>query len=380
MDSPTHIAWAKRQLGRGESILADSAVCEPDLAALGLPDGARYGTRWTTEPETLGQALGARLGAPDGRVLIVAGASEANAVAFGALLAPGDEVLVEVPGYEPHRLTPARFGARVRAFRRPLDGAPGAVAAAVEQALGPATRLVVLTHLHNPSGAPLDDADLAALDQLADARDLRLLIDETFRDADPAQPIGTVAARGPRWIATGTFTKCYGLGGLRIGWVACDPGRLAACRAMHELLSSVPASLSVSLATALLPHLGALRARTHAILAANRAAWEAFLARQATLRAPAASRGTTAWALVGDSARWPDAGDAFADHVRERFGLLVVPGRFMGDPAGVRVTLGGEPAAFAKALAVLEQAEAAWAAARARSIGAVPGAAPREAR
>ena len=233
------------------------------------------------------------------------------------------------------------------------------LAEAAARALASATRAIVVTHLHNPSGVVLDPLDVAGLEQLAEEHDLVVIADETFRDADPAQPLAMLAARGPRWITTASLTKAYGLGALKLGWVAAQPELLARCSEVHDQLSAVPSLLSTTLAGALMPHLDALRARTHAILAANRAAWDALRARQPVLQAPGTSRGTTVWVLPGGG---PDGGDAFAAFAEQRQGVLMVPGRYFGDPSGVRVTLGAEPAAFTRSLELLDRAATEWAA------------------
>ena len=86
------------------------------------------------------------------------GTSMANMLAMAALIAPGDEVLIEHPAYEP-LVAAARFlGAEVKRFARTgpafaLD--PEAVAREVTER----TRLIVLTNLHNPTGALADTAD-----------------------------------------------------------------------------------------------------------------------------------------------------------------------------------------------------------------------------
>src|SRR5262249_10770828 len=152
--------------------------------------------------------------------------------------------------------------------------------------------------------------------------------------------------------------KVYGLGALKIGWVMAEPERLARCRAVHDQLSAVPSLLSTALVHALVPHLDTLRARTHAILAANRAAWDAVRARRPVLRAGGSSHGTTVWVTPGGG---PEGGDAFAAFAEARHGVLLVPGRYFGDPSGVRVTLGAEPAAFTRALECLDRAAADWA-------------------
>ncbi|OGF14267.1 MAG: hypothetical protein A2W00_03820 [Candidatus Eisenbacteria bacterium RBG_16_71_46] len=356
-----HLEWSKSQADHYRHNLANSAVPEPDLAALGLPHQAglpRDGYALLPEVE---RALGERLAAPGARVLVTAGASEANACVFGGLLAPGEEVLAEIPGYEPHREAARLFGAAVRGFPRPLPlgrSPQASLVEAIESALGPATRLVVLSDLHNPSGAALEDSDLEALDDLAARRDVWILCDEIFRDASD-RPAGTLASRGPRWVATGSLTKCYGLGGLRIGWVAADRDVLARCAGAQNGLSVQPALPSLALTLALVPHLDTLRARARRILAANRGQWQSLVTRQEACEVSRAPHGTTTWCAFPAEG----AGDAFARFAAERFDLALPPGRFFGDSRGVRVALCDEPARFERSLEVFEHALSAFVAA-----------------
>src|SRR6185436_9060553 len=84
-------------------------------------------------------------------VVMADGTSMANMLAMAALIAPGDDVVVEHPAYEPMAAAARFLGAELRPFTRQgpafrLD--PAAVAAAVTAR----TRLILLTNLHNPSG------------------------------------------------------------------------------------------------------------------------------------------------------------------------------------------------------------------------------------
>ena len=345
-----HLAWSKAQHGRWRLSLADSAVAVPDLASLCLPHRVGAPHPEDVLPE-LERALGARLGAPGGRVLVTAGASEANACALAGLLDPGEEALVESPGYEPHRAVPPFFGVGVRTFARRREHGYGRVCEAVETALTPATRLVLLTDLHNPGGVPLDPADAAALTALAERRGLWLVCDETFRDA-AGRPVGTSSTLSERWVTTSTLTKAYGLGSLRVGWVSGSAAALARCAGAQNALSVEPAGPSLSLALALVPHLDALRDRARGILSANHALWRSLVAAGLPCDASVPSQGTTTFVHLPG----PAGGDAFAAFAAERFELLVVPGRFFGEPRGVRIALGAEPVRCAAALDTFQTA------------------------
>src|SRR5262249_51329566 len=167
------------------------AVCRPNPEELGLGPIPLLSPAPRRERETLEAGLGERLRAPGGRVMLSAAGSEANACAFAGLLEPGDEVLLERPGYEPHTGVPALFGLRTHHFERAAAAGYAVLAEAIERHLTPRTRLVVFTDLHNPTSVPWHAAEAGALTALAERHGFHLLCDEAFRDADPDRPRAT---------------------------------------------------------------------------------------------------------------------------------------------------------------------------------------------
>ena len=341
-----HIAYAKTEPVRLRMSLADSGIASPDLAALGLPHFAPVPRDMDSVLEPLGRALGARVCAPGGRVILSAGASEAIVAAFLGLADDG-EALVESFGYEPHRLTPQALRIPSRLFDRPRAGS--GIAHEVERALSPETRIVMVSDLHNPTGRPLEAVDVEALSRLAAAHGFWIVCDETFRDA-AERPLGTLAGRTDRWVTLSSLTKVYGLGGLRIGWIAGSEQALDLCQNALNGLSANASLPAAAFALELMPHLDRLRARTHAILRENHARWSAFAAGQPG--ADPRPSGTTTWFRFDHEG----AGDAFSTLAASRFDLAVTPGRFFGDASGVRVGLGSEPPRFAAAMDQFERA------------------------
>jgi aspartate/methionine/tyrosine aminotransferase len=114
----------------------------------------------------------------------------------------------------------------------------------------------------------------------------------------------------------------------------------------------VTAGPSLALALALAPHLDSLRARARGILSANHALWRILVANGLPCDASVPSQGTTTFVHLPG----PAGGDAFAAFAAGCFELLVVPGRFFGEPRGVRIALGGEPARCAAALDTFQTA------------------------
>ena len=81
------------------------------------------------------------------------GTSMANHLAMAAVLAAGDEVLIEQPAYGPLLDVAEYLGARVKRIARKFETGFALDPEEVEKAITPETRLIVLTNLHNPSGA-----------------------------------------------------------------------------------------------------------------------------------------------------------------------------------------------------------------------------------
>ncbi|MBN2469268.1 MAG: pyridoxal phosphate-dependent aminotransferase, partial [Anaerolineae bacterium] len=174
-----YLAWAREKSavlhdGAGLANLFASAVQEPrallleDLHALGL-DGvlSRMETPMAWGHPELVAGLRARYSIPAGRdILITSSGSMAFVVAALAFTRPGDHALVESPVYQPFINVLRERGVQTTALPRPApDFQPDLDRLAA--ALTPQTRLVVLTNLHNPSGALLADETLREIAGLA---------------------------------------------------------------------------------------------------------------------------------------------------------------------------------------------------------------------
>ena len=250
-------------------------------AALGGPGAAGY------DPEPLG-ALPARSAVaaylrdrghavPEERIILTASTSEAYGFLLKLLCDPGDDVLVPAPAYPLLDLLAGLEGVAVRRYPLRYDGAWHVDLPALEEAVGPRTRAVLVISPANPTGAVLSAEDLRALDARCAARGLALLSDEVFADAAPRGAPSALAAERCLAFHLSGLSKVCGLPQLKVGWLAAA-GPAALVRAALERLEVIADTyLSVSgpsqrALAALLParacFLGPLRAR----LAANRAA------------------------------------------------------------------------------------------------------------
>ncbi|HEX5758927.1 MAG TPA: aminotransferase class I/II-fold pyridoxal phosphate-dependent enzyme, partial [Thermoanaerobaculia bacterium] len=172
--------WAKTR-ARARFDLATSGIDPLPLAELGagIDDLELTGPSLDGYPP-LQRALAAHCGVPEEQVVAAVGTSLANHLAMAALVAPGDEVLLEHPVYEPILALARYLGAEVKRFARRPETEWAIDVEEVERLTTPRTRLIVLSDLHNPSGARLDATTLAALGALARRAGARVLVDEVY--------------------------------------------------------------------------------------------------------------------------------------------------------------------------------------------------------
>ncbi|HYD42790.1 MAG TPA: pyridoxal phosphate-dependent aminotransferase [Anaeromyxobacter sp.] len=214
---------------------------------------------------------------PEERIVLTASTSEAYGFLLKLLCDPGDDVLVPAPAYPLLDLLAGLEGVAVRRYPLRYDGAWHVDLPALEEAIGPRTRAVLVVSPANPTGAVLSAEELRALDARCAARGLALLSDEVFADAAPhAAPSALVAERCLAFHLSG-LSKVCGLPQLKVGWLAATGPDALVRAALDRLEVIADTYLSVSgpsqrALAALLPareaFLGPLRAR----LAQNRAA------------------------------------------------------------------------------------------------------------
>lgn len=167
---------------------------------------------------------------PDTQVVVTTGCTEAIAGALLGLVDPGDEVIVLDPAYDSYPAMIAFAGG----VRRPVPlRAPDfrLDPLALEAAVGPRTRLILLNTPHNPTGRVLDADELAAVARVARAHDLVVVTDEVYEhltfDGRRHVPIATLPGMAERTLTLSSAGKSYSVTGWKVGW-ATGPADLVA--------------------------------------------------------------------------------------------------------------------------------------------------------
>ncbi|MCL6668822.1 pyridoxal phosphate-dependent aminotransferase [Streptomyces panaciradicis] len=196
---------------------------------------------------------------PDAEVLVTAGATEAIAASLLALLEPGDEVIALEPYYDSYAACIAMAGGtRVPVTLRPHEGSFRLDLDELRAAVTDRTRLLLLNTPHNPTGAVLTRAELAAVAELAVERDLLVVTDEVYEHLvfDDAEhlPLAGFPGMRDRTVTIGSAGKTFSFTGWKVGWVTASPPLVAAVRSAKQFLtyvSSGPFQYAVAEALAL---------------------------------------------------------------------------------------------------------------------------------
>lgn len=302
----------------------------PDVVSA-ITFAARRGINRASDPLALElrRELGRRHGLEPERVAVGNGASTLLRVAARLLIGPGDELVTSWPSYPLYPLMARAAGGRAVPV-------PGHDADRLFAAVDERTRIVAVCNPNDPNGAHLPAAELRRLLERLPEH-VTLLLDEALVDFVEAEPAGAsleLLDDFPRLLIFRTFSKAYGLAGMRCGYVLGGPGS-------ETLLEQLAPPLGVSdLAQA-----GALEAvrklghqveRRRATVTAERARLIAALADLPVDATP--SQANVVWL------RAPGLADGELSERLRRSAVIVHPGSEWGEPDHVRAAIQSPPA------------------------------------
>ncbi len=272
----------------------------------------------------LRDALAERLGVDSDRVVTGTGSVALIGHLMQAVAVPGAEVVYSWRSFEAYPIAATVAG--LRSVQVPNTGDHRHDIAAMAKAVGPDTRAVIVCSPNNPTGQAVTAAEL---DELFDAVDpsVLIVIDEAYREfvTDPAFPDAVERyADRPNAVVFRTFSKAWGLAGLRAGYMIASPEVAAAVAKCV-----IPFAVNSPAQTAALAALEAedeMRRRVALVVAERERTLAA--AREHVPGIPD-TQANFFWLPLGEDAA------RFAAHCESQ-GIVVRP--FAGD--GVRVTLG----------------------------------------
>ncbi len=208
------------------------------------------------------------------QIAITSGCNQAFCAAITALAGPGDVVILPTPWYFNHAMWLSMQG--IEATPLPCDEhlLPDPEQAAHN--ITPRTRAIVLVTPNNPTGMEYPPALISAFRDLARARGIALIIDETYRDFLSHDAAPHDLFTDPEWddtlIHLYSFSKAYRLTGHRVGAMAASPALLAQVEKFLDTVTICPTTLGQRAALWGLENLGDWLAGERAEILRRRAA------------------------------------------------------------------------------------------------------------
>ena len=166
----------------------------------------------------------ASLGADD--VLVTPGAALALFIIATTLLERGDHLIVVRPNYATNIETPRAIGCAIDYVDLAFEDGFRLDPARIERLIRAETKLISVTTPHNPTGTALSRHTLNRLIALAEQKDIRLLVDETYRDMSFVPQLPVAASLSDQAISVASMSKSYGIPGIRVGWLITQDAKL----------------------------------------------------------------------------------------------------------------------------------------------------------
>ena len=173
-------------------------------------------------------------------ICVTSGATEALGAAILATIEAGDEVITFAPAYDSYAPMIRRAGGTpIEVGLQPPDWR--IFRAAVADAVGPKTRVILFNNPHNPTGRLFDRDELEAIAAVALEHDLIVISDEVWEhvllDHRSFTPIACLPAMAERTIKIGSAGKIFSLTGWKVGWMAAAPELTNVLARAHQFLT-----------------------------------------------------------------------------------------------------------------------------------------------
>lgn len=170
------------------------------------------------------RAVSSFLGINENQMTFTNGTDEAIQLLFNTFVEAGSEVLVLAPSYAMYRFYAELAGAQVRQVPYKVEDNLAFPLEAVLDAIGPNTRAVCISNPNNPTGTPISESQLRLV--IAAAPNSAVLVDEAYVEFSGITAIGWFAEY-PQLFVSRTFSKAFGMAGIRCGCLCSQEQNIA---------------------------------------------------------------------------------------------------------------------------------------------------------
>lgn len=289
-------------------------------------------------------------------VQVVTGASEALTVLMWLAAEPGANVILPLPGFTTFSALPESLGIETRFYHLRRENDFHIDLDEITRLADSRTKLILINSPHNPTGATLSDAEMAALHEFASQRAIQFVSDEVYHPIYHGRNTQS-AARLPHATVINDLSKSFPLAGTRTGWMierdAARREQYWTARAYFSICNNSPGEILAEIA--IRNHAVVLK-RTREAASRNLQLLDRFMAaHRDVLGWVRPQGGLTAfpWLVNGEDAR------PFCEAAAER-GILLAPGDCFDVPSHFRLGFAAAGDQFGRALERLDDFVTGW--------------------
>jgi aspartate/methionine/tyrosine aminotransferase len=286
-------------------------------------------------------------------ITVTTGTSEALFILFNLLREIRSSAVVPRPAFQALYEVPRALGLDLRFYDLRAENGflpdPGEICRLIDDTTG----AVVVNTPHNPSGVFFPEDAAAHVIRKAAFHGATVIADEHYRflPHEGPCPSQTLARPEENVVATGSITKCFGVIGLRMGWIVASQRRISRIRDFRDYLTHTLSPVSDFLAAVALENAPAFIGPGRETLRRNARALCAFAEETPGIFLVPPRGGAVAF----PSYDYRRSSDDFARGLIQKHGVFVLPGSSFEMEGCFRVNLGQDAATFETALFLLHE-------------------------
>lgn len=174
---------------------------------------------------------------PTDEIIVTVGGSEGIDIALRALVGPGDEVIVPEPSFVAYKGCTAFTGATAKVLNLKAEDEFKLTPEALEAAITPKTKVVIIPFPNNPTGAIMTKDELAGIVEVLKDKNIIAISDEIYSElcyGDKHVSIASFPEMKEKTLVINGFSKSYAMTGWRLGYICGHPVLIDAMKKIHQ--------------------------------------------------------------------------------------------------------------------------------------------------
>lgn len=174
---------------------------------------------------------------PEDEILVTVGGSEGIDIALRALVGPGDEVIVPEPSFVAYKGCTAFTGATAKVLNLKVEDEFKLTPEALEAAITPRTKVIIIPFPNNPTGAIMTRDELAGIVEVLKDKNIIAISDEIYSElcyGDRHVSIASFPEMKEKTLVINGFSKSYAMTGWRLGYICGHPILIDAMKKIHQ--------------------------------------------------------------------------------------------------------------------------------------------------